>query len=167
MSKQAVTKIVTPAVRRFTIDGVSKYSFKGVKTLIELMSLFPNYGMGFRIWRKTNKNEYFILDKINIKNNRNAELFGIPHKDGVPSNKIEKIRSTQQDIGWNYEPLTTKCYTDNGVEYDIKRMEELIAIKKKVIEKRNTLLGLPHPLKAIKEEIKKKKLEATAKPKKR
>jgi hypothetical protein len=163
MSQQAA-KAVVPAIRRFTIDSVSRFSYKGVKSLTELMTLFPNFGMGFRLWRKAEKNDYYILDKIVVKNNRNAEFYGIFHKNGVATRKIDKIRSTQQDIGWHFEPLTTKCYTDNGVEYDIKKFEELIAIKKKMMERRNKLLELPSPLKAKKEEIKKKKAEASAKP---
>jgi hypothetical protein len=164
MPKKEIINTVLPPIKRFTIDSVSKFSYKGVKTLTELMTLFPNFGRGFRLWRKTNKDDYYILDKIIVKNNRNAEFFGILHKNGIPTNKIDKIRSTQQDIGWQFEPLTTKCFTDNGVEYDIKKHEELIAIKKKIIEKRNRLLDIPNSLTKIKEEIKKKKAEASAKP---
>jgi hypothetical protein len=168
MSKQIIAKEIRPSIKRFTLDAVSKYSYKGVKTLTELMSLFPNFGMGFRLWRKSNRDEYFILDKISVKNNRNAEFFGILHRNGEATKRVERIRTTQQDLGWNFEPLTTKCYTDNGVEYDIKKYEELIAQKKKIIERRNKILEFQNPLVAQKEEIKKKKAEAASvKPKKR
>ena len=52
-----------------------------------------------------------------------------------------------------------RCLTDNGMEYDIKKIEELMDKKKQFLESREKALGLISKTKQIKLGEKKKKLE--------
>ena len=43
---------------------------------------------------------------------------------------------------WTFEPLEGKCYSDNGVEYDINATELMIEEKKKLLAQRNKILAV-------------------------
>jgi len=71
-------------------------------------------------------------------------------------NKITKIRRTLQEGRWAFEFPEGKCHSDNGVEYDIKKIETLTEEKKELLRRRNQEIGyIPFPIKE--REIKKKK----------
>jgi hypothetical protein len=161
-----IQKITTPKIRKYTIDSVSKYSYIGVKNLVELLSLFPNFGQGFKVFLKKRAADYYIIDHANIKNNRHAALFGMFHKNGIMQKKVEYIRNSLKPGLWNFEPTCSKYITDNGIAYDIKRTEELIEEKKSLMEKRNKMLDIIDFKRQEKEEKKKKKEEANKSKKK-
>jgi hypothetical protein len=166
VNKKAITKIITPPqIKRFTIETVSKYATKGVKNLVEMLSLFPNQGIGFKIFNQVNKTDYYIVDNVNFKDNRHAKIFGIFHKNGIMGKKVEQIKNTLKTNRWKFEPTTEKCYTDNGIEYDIARTEALIEEKKKLLAKRNQLLGFIDHRRNLAQEIRKKKAESKGKKK--
>jgi hypothetical protein len=161
-----VTKSLIPVLKRYTIEKVSKFATGHTKNLAELLSLYPNYGLGFKVFLKSEKNDYFIIDRVCPKSNRFAKFYGILYQNGQIVNRIEKLRYVLKDKAWNYLP-DSKCQTENGLNYDIKQTEELIKMKRTLLEERGKILGLPNPLKAYKEELKKKKAEAAKVPKKK
>ncbi len=165
--KKVLAKPIAPVVRRYTIDSVSKFSTKFNRNLPQLLSLFPNYGVGFKIFMKHNKDDYYIIDRSIIKSNKHAKLYGIPYEQGVMIKKIEKLKYILKRGIWNFQPSSTVTTTENGLDYNIAHYEELIKQKKMIIEKRGKLLGLPNPLKMKKDELKKIKEAAASKPKKK
>lgn len=169
MSKSSDTaqKVIILA-KRFTIDKVTSFQHRGLKNLPELLSLFPNYGLGFKVFMKGNKENYFLIDKVNIINNRHADFFGLKYSSNLlDANKIEKLRNTLKQGIWNYCVMPGKCLTDNGIEYDIKKTEELIDKKKIFLENRLKHLGIVSKGKEIRAEEKKKKLEKASDKKKK
>ena len=160
---KTVQPILTP-IKRHTIESVSKYFMKSYKTLIELITIFPNMGRGFKIFLKRRPQDYYIVDEVNLKNNRHGKIFGIFHKDGEENKKITKIRNVLKPGLWAFEPLDGKCHTDNGIEYDIKSTELLIDEKKRLLSQRNKMLGYVDYNKKLEEE-KKMKAKTSAKKK--
>ena len=138
--KLSLVQPVYGPIKRHTIESVSKYFMKSYKTLIELISIFPNFGQGFKIFLKRRTQDYYIVDGVNLKNNRHGKIFGIFHKNGEENKKIAKIRNVLKPGLWTFEPLEGKCYSDNGVEYDINATEVLIEEKKKLLAQRNKIL---------------------------
>lgn len=153
---KVVQPIITP-IKRHTIESVSKYFMKSYKTLIELISIFPNSGRGFKVFLKRRPQDFYIVDEVNLKNNRHGKVFGIFHKDGEENKKVTKIRNVLKPGLWAFEPLEGKSYSDNGVEYDIKNIELLIDEKKKLLAQRNNMLGNVDFMKKLNQE---KKLKA-------
>jgi hypothetical protein len=159
-------KQIAPLLNRFTIDKVTKFASSHKKNLAELLSIYPNYGTGFKVFLKSDKNEHYVIDRVIPKSNRNAKFYGIFYKNGELVKKVENLKYVLRDKVWNYQP-DSKCQTQNCIDYDIKETEELIEEKKKMFEERGKILGLANPLKAHKEELKKKKAEAAKAPKKK
>jgi hypothetical protein len=110
--------------------------------------------------------DYWFIDNVVLKNNSHGKVFGIFHKNGVGENKILKIRRTLQEGRWGIEIPTGKSYSENGVEYDIKKTEDLIVQKKELLKQRNEMIGYVHPIKQAILDKKKAKKEAVVKKKK-
>ena len=141
-SKNTSLKKAVILAKRFTIDKVCAFQHKNLRTLPELLSLYPNYGIGFKVFLKGEKDIFYFIDKVNPINNRHADFYGLQYSDsGIVGNKIEKLRNTLKQGIWNYSIVPGKCITDNGVEYDIKKTEELVEKKKAFLENRLKLLG--------------------------
>jgi hypothetical protein len=166
MADKKLAKPAVQVIKRFTIDKVTKFANSNKKNLAELLSVYPNYGVGFKVFYKDEKNEYYVIDRVIPKSSRNAIMYGILFKNGQMINRVQRIRYHLKENIWNYIPDST-CKTDNGLEYDIKETEELIKAKRQMFEERGKLFGLPSPIKAQKDEIKKKKAEAAKAPKKK
>lgn len=168
-AKDATKKVAVVAAKRFTFDKLVNFQNKGLRNLPELLSLFPNYGVGFKVFYKSDREkENFIIDKVNPINNRHADFYGLKHNaDGLAGNKIEKIKNTLKRGIWNFTIQPGKFVTDNGVEFDIKKTEELIEKKKMFMQNRLKALNEPPKGKLLREEEKKKKLEAAAASKKK
>jgi len=167
--KDAAKKVAVVAAKRFTLDKVVAYQHKGIRNLPELLSLYPNYGLGFKVFYKNDKDKsYYYIDKVNPINNRHADFYGLHYtNNGVAGNRIEKIKNTLKKGIWNFSITPGIFVTDNGVEYDIKKTEELIEKKKLFLESRLKALGEPTKGKLIREEEKRKKAEAAAAGKKK
>jgi len=163
------TKNVVASAKRFTFDKCVNYQHQGVRNLPELLSLFPNYGLGFKVFFKSDKDkEYHLIDKVNPINNKHADFYGLKYNSsGFAGKRIEKIKNTLKKGIWNYTVQPGKFVTDNGVEFDIQKTEELIAKKKLFIESRLKALNETPKGVLIRAEEKKKKLEAAAASKKK
>ena len=91
-------------------------------------------------------------------------MFGIFNRNGEANNKVTKIRNVLKPGLWAFEPLDGKTYSENGVEYDIKKTELLIEEKKNLLVQRNKMFGFVDYRRKLSEE---KKLKAKSPPKKK
>jgi len=160
---KVVQAVLTP-IKRHTIESVSKYISKNYKTLLELITFFPNFGQGFKVFLKRRPQDYYIVDHLNLKNNRHGKVFGLFYRNGEVNNKVTKIRNVLKPGLWAFEPLDGKTYSDNGIEYDIKKTELLIEEKKNLLAQRNKMFGFVDYRRKLSEE---KKLKAKSPPKKK
>jgi hypothetical protein len=166
MSRSKVITKVLPKLQNFTLESVCKYQKEKEKTLIENLFFYPNFGKGFKVFLRIRPFEHWIVDNVKVKNNRHGKIFGINYLDGVETKKITKIRRTLQEGRWAHEYPEGLCYSDNGVPYDIKKIENLMDEKRKLIDFRNRELGiLPQYIKEHRQK-RQAKLEAAAKKKK-
>ena len=158
---------VLPKITKFTTDTISKYTKSNEKTLIEKLFYYPNFGVGFKVFMKRRPQDYWMVDNVRVKNNRHGKLFGTFWPNGVLSaQKVTQIRRTLQEGRWEYEIPKGVFHTDNGVKYDIEKIEKLIEEKTAMLAKRNQSIGYtPYPI-VKKEEKKKAKMELLAKKKK-
>ena len=161
-SKSTAKKVAVVLAKRFTFDKIVNFQHKGIRNLPELLSLFPNYGLGFKVFFKSdNEKEQYIIDKVNPINHRHADFYGLKYNSNtLVGNKIEKLKNTLKKGIWNFTIQPGKFVTDNGVEYDIKKTEELIEKKRLFLLSRCQLLDEKPKGKLIREDAKKKKLEA-------
>ena len=96
--------------------------------------------MGFKLFKKNNVIDYYVIDRVFPKNNRNSTIYATYHKQGVSYKKEQRLNSDLNHNIWNYEPFNI-VMTDNKLEYDIKKYEDLIGIKKKMIMKRKKIMS--------------------------
>ena len=166
MRKPKVLIKAAPKVTKFTIESICKYLLGNQMNLIDNIFLYPNFGVGFKVFMKRRPQDYYIVDHVRVKNNQHGKIFGLFHKNGVADNKINHIRRTLQNGRWGYELPEGKFYTENGIEFDIKHLEQLKEEKTKLLVKRNEMIGyVPFP-KLQNQAQKKAKMEALAKKKK-
>ncbi len=166
MRKPIVVTQVVPKLQNFTIESITKYLKTKEKNLIEKIFMFPSFGQGFKVFMRKRPQDYYIVDNVNVKNHRHGKIFGIYYPNGVMGNKITAIRRTLQDGRWGYEFPEGKCYTENGVEYDIKKIEQLRLEKNALISQRNKEIGFVPKIVQDRLNAKKAKAEAAAKKKK-
>ena len=166
MRKPKITTQIIPKLKSFTLDSVTKYTKGKEKNLVEQLFYFPNFGQGFKVFMRMRPYEYWVVDNVTVKNNRHGKIFGMYFDKDVMENKIAKIRRTLQEGRWGFEFPNDKVYSENGVEYNIKETQDLIAEKSQILVKRNQSIG--HVPKQIleREQKKKAKLEASTKKKK-
>ena len=166
MRKPVVVTQVIPKLQKFTIESLTKYLTTKQRNLVEQLFLYPNFGQGFKVFMRMRPFDYYIVDNVTVKNHRHGKIFGIFYENSIIENKIAKIRRTLQDGRWDYEYPEGKCYSDNGVEYDIKRIAQLREEKVAMMEKRNKIIGFVPQIILDKEQKRKAKLEALSKKKK-
>lgn len=165
--KPKVAAVVVPKIQRFTIDAVCKFAKKHKElNLLQMIFMFPNFGQGFKVFYKIRPQDYHIVDNISMKNNRHGKLFGIFYKNGQMEKKIKEIRNTLKPGRWLFEPSPGICHTDNAIQYDILKTEQLIEEKKKMMMERNKMFGIIGYYKNLELEKKKKIAEQLAKKKK-
>lgn len=133
-------KAALPAIKRFTIESVSKYAFRKHKDLVEILFLYPNFGKGFKIFTKSKIQDYYIIDHANVKNNQHGKVYGMYYRNGIAGKKIIKLSNNLKEGRWIFDPPVGKYRTVNGVEYDLHKIQNLIEIKNDLLDKRTRIL---------------------------
>jgi hypothetical protein len=166
MSKSNVVAKVLPKLQSFTLESVCKYTKEKEKSLIDQLFFYPNFGKGFKVFLRIRPFEHWIVDNVRVKNNRHGIIFGVNYLNGVENKKVTKIRRTLQEGRWAHDYPEGLCYSDNGIAYDIKKIESLMEEKRKLIDIRNRELEIiPNYIKEHRQK-RQAKLEAAAKKKK-
>jgi hypothetical protein len=135
-------KIKNDKLRTYTLEEITKFFHKNImKTLPELLSGYPNFGVDFKVYLK-NKNEHFTILKAIYESNRTGKIYGFQTINGNSSNKLNLVRNGLNK-GWSILDFPQgEVKSDNGVVYNIKKLEENIKKKKNQIKTRDELLGI-------------------------
>ena len=67
--EEARKKLFEKAIKRFTINDLVKHQAigSGQKNLVELISRYPNFGQGFKVYKKTwPENCYYKLTNVHL-----------------------------------------------------------------------------------------------------
>ena len=126
--------------KTYTVDTLTKYMHRNLKSLPEIISSFPNHGLGFKVFTGYKKDKYYIIEKVKFDDNRNGKIYGIEYNKDERSNKEELIKNAYLKGRWNYEVNNLDCVTDNGQLYNIGYIEKMILIKKDMLAKREDIL---------------------------
>src|SRR5690349_18158691 len=109
------SKAIVEEFKSFTIDSVTKYIHKKMKDLPEMLSSFPNLGIGFKVYLGHKKDHYYIVENVKFLDNRNGKIYGYEYFKDERSNKLEIIKNVNVSGRWNYVVNNLDCKTDNGL----------------------------------------------------
>ena len=101
------------AIKKFTLQEVTKHRVIKNKNLIEMMSRYPGYGVGFKVTRKWwPQGQFMHVRNVELYSARFGKAWGIMYKDGkVFGNKIEPIDGVLKRGMWQYD-LSDSAFTE-------------------------------------------------------
>ena len=131
------------AIKKFTLQEVTKHRVIKNKNLIEMLSRYPGYGVGYKVTRKWwPQGQFMHIKNVELYSARFGRAWGIMYKDGqIASNKIEKIDGVLKRGMWQYE-LSDAAFTeqtvelDNGLKFNLGETQKLIDEKKEFLSQR-------------------------------
>lgn len=139
-------------VQHYTLEQVTKYFYKKQKTLPEMLSAFPNFGQGFKVWFGHNKKDrFYIVENVTYDDNRTGKINGFKYEKGERGNKEILIPDIYVKGRWNYEVSGLDCTTQNGINYNVAYMEKMISQKKDLITKREKFFEKMESIGGLKE----------------
>lgn len=118
------------AIKKFTMQEVTKHKSIQHKNLLEMLSRYPGYGVGFKVQRKWWPEGTFMhVRQVDLFAARYGRVFGILYKNNqIAGNKIERIEDSLKRGMWRYN-LTDAAFTesqvtlDNGATFDLARTQ--------------------------------------------
>jgi len=131
------------AIKKFTLQDVTKHRIIKSKNLVEMLTRYPGYGVGYKVQRKWwPAGQYYHIKNVELYSARYGKLWGILYKDGkVAGNKIEPIDGALKRGMWTYD-LSDASMTeqevmlDNGVVFHLGESQRLIDEKKEFLKLR-------------------------------
>ena len=90
------------------------------KSLVETLSMYPNLGLDFKVWRKEwPEHKYFLISHVALNTNRTGEVWGVFYENGMrKKTKPSKIEDAFSRTVWNHGIKPTEITLDNGMVYD-------------------------------------------------
>ncbi len=149
-----------------------------------MLSRYPGYGVGFKVYRKWwPEGMFYQVKQVHLLSPRYGRMLGIKYKDGkIAGNKIERIEEILKRGMWNYQ-LNDAAFTeqqvtlDNGLTMNLGETQRLIDEKKAFLSQRSKQMqwiGEPEPeldeaaqMKIAKKEAEKAKAKAGKGPKRK
>ena len=132
------------AIKKFTLQEITKHRTIKQKNLVEMLSRYPGYGTGFKVYRKWwPEGMFYHVRSVNLLSTRYGRLSGILYKENqIAGNKIVKIEEVLKRGMWNYQlndaAMTEQSVTlENGVSINLGETQRLIEEKKAFLSQRN------------------------------
>lgn len=125
MSKiQGTLQSIKNIYTTFSLKDVTRHKKKS-KSLIEILSIYPNKGFNFKVWQKGwPVGKYYIISHLDLKTNRNGEAWGMYFKNGKKFNKTPVIvKNSEKRHLWNHEIQENDITLDNGMVFNEKDFE--------------------------------------------
>ena len=164
--KSAEKPLIRTFYNRFSIDKLTKYTKRTVRTLPELISRYPGYGEKFKVFHTLWSNKYYTVEDVQYKDNRHCKILAIKYYKDLPRSNVIKLRNILKKGLWWYKVPDIDYSTDNNLIYNIYRIKKLVEDKKNLLKERNQMLGIVNLMKIKAKEQKKKKKEDKLKKKK-
>jgi hypothetical protein len=131
------------AIKKFTMQEITKHRTAKSKNLVEMLSRYPGYGVGFKVQRKWWPAGTFMhVKRVHLFSPRYGQMWGVMYKDNqIAGNKVEKITEALKRDEWSYE-LSDASFTehqvtlDNGLTMDLLRTQQLFNEKKEFLSQR-------------------------------
>ena len=114
------------ARKHFTLQDLIRHEKIRNKNLIEMISEYPNKGVGFRIskiyWPE---NHYIKIFKVELDTNRIGKVYGRKYVEGVAvTDKIYEVDRASTRGLWRYDLGDSFHQTDNGLIYTIEDLKK-------------------------------------------
>ena len=92
------------AIKKFTLQEVTKHRIIKQKNLVEMLSKYPGHGEGFKVYRKWwPQNMFFHVKQVDLYSARYGKINGILYKDGqIAGSKIDPIDGILKRGAWQY-----------------------------------------------------------------
>jgi hypothetical protein len=123
---KAAQNLAKSARKHFTLQDLIRHEKIKHKNLVEMLSEYPNQGVGFRIakvyWPE---NHYVKVFKVEFDTNRSGKVYGRKYVDGVASSdKIFEVDRTTSRGLWRYDLGDSFHQTDNGLIYSLEDLNK-------------------------------------------
>ena len=118
--------MVKTARKTFTLKDLIHHEKYQYKNLIEMMTEYPNIGVGFRIAKVHWPENYYIkVLKVDLETNRQGKVFGKVYKDGVlASHRLVEVDQTSMRGLWRYDLGDSIAYLGEGFIYDLEDLKK-------------------------------------------
>lgn len=126
MSKiQGTLQTIKNIYTTFSLKDITRQKHKS-KSLIELLSMYPNKGFNFKIWQKGwPVGKYYIITHLDLITNRRGEAWGMYYKNGKKFNNSPIIINNSEKRNlWNHEIRESSITLDNGMVFDENDFEK-------------------------------------------
>ena len=81
--EEAMRLLYEKAIKKFTLKDVTKHRIIRNKNLIEMMTRYPGYGVGYKVQRKWwPAGTFYHIKNVELYSSRYGKLWGILYKDG-------------------------------------------------------------------------------------
>lgn len=131
------------AIKKFTLQDVTKHRTIKNKNLMEMLTRYPGYGVGYKVSRKWwPAGHFYHVKNVELYSARYGKLWGILYKDGkIAGRKIEPIEGVLKRGMWNYDlsdasKTEQEVVLDNGVVFNLGEVQKLIDEKKAFLSER-------------------------------
>lgn len=123
---KAAQNLMKGARKHFNLQDLIRHEKLQHKNLVEMISEYPNNGIGFRIskiyWPE---NHYIKIFKVDLETNRSGRVFGRKYENGVAaSDKIFEVEQTTTRGLWRYDLGDSFHQTDNGLIYTLEDLKK-------------------------------------------
>ncbi|TNV74023.1 hypothetical protein FGO68_gene8606 [Halteria grandinella] len=140
-------------IKKFTLQDITKHKTLRQKNLVEMLTGYPNHGVGFKVYNKHwPQGSFYHVKQVDLNAPRYGSLYGVYYQDGqIAGNKIEKVAQVLKRGLWSYD-LKDPAFTepqitlDNDLTINMVRTQQLIEEKKEFLAKRTksmTWVGEP------------------------
>lgn len=118
----AVKNLVKSARKNFTLEDLIRHEKKRHKNLIEMLSEYPNHGVGFRISKMYwPENHYIKVMRVELETNRLGKVYGKKFVGGTAaSDKVFEVDKTTTRGLWNYDLGDSFYISDTGMTYTLE-----------------------------------------------
>ena len=122
----AAQNLIKTARRTFTLKDLIHHEKYQYKNLIEMISEYPNHGVGFRIakiyWPE---NQWIQVLRVDLETNRIGKVFGKKYVEGtLASDNLLDVQHTTTRGLWRYDLGDSMCILDKDVIYTISDLEK-------------------------------------------
>lgn len=158
------------AIKKFTLQDITKHKSLRQKNLMEMLSGYPSHGVGFKVSNKLwPQGSFYHVKQVELYAPRYGRILGVLYQNNqIAGNKIERVDQILKRGLWQYD-LSDSAFTepqvtlDNDLTIDMVRTQQLIEEKRDFLAKRTksmTWVGEPEeqewkkkkaaPVKAVK-----------------
>ena len=160
--EEAKKLLYEKVIKKFTLQEITKHKTEKYKNLIEMISRYPNYGVGFKVYRKWwPQNMFYHVRKVDLYSPRHGKVWGIKYiNNELAGNKVEIVNEVLKRGMWQYSLYDPK-YTeqvvtlDNGTTMDLGERQKLIDEKLIFYSERRKMMEVIKKPEKVKKIVKK------------